>query len=104
MNWEQSPSKDGITTQTMPRTAPSDMSRYFRARLEKKISAARTIEIRFFTPEGLIEAFYIAQSLGFIEEVDFIANGNAHRQGREDQWEWRQSISYGDLAVDYKNS
>ena len=103
MNWEQSPSKDGITTQTMPRTAPSDMSRYFRARLERKVSAARTIrfnnkcyqvplgyanltiEIRFFTPEGLIEAFYIAQSLGFIEEVDLIANGNAHRQGREDQ-------------------
>ena len=85
------------------RPAPSDMSRYFRARLERKVSAARTIrfnnkcyqvplgyanltiEIRFFTPEGLIEAFYNAESLGFIEEVDFIANGNAHRQGREDQ-------------------
>jgi len=85
------------------RPAPSDMSKYFRARLERKVSAARTIrfnnkyyqvplgyanltiEIRFFTPEGQIEAFYNAESLGFIEEVDFIANGNAHRQGREDQ-------------------
>ncbi|HKL57055.1 MAG TPA: DDE-type integrase/transposase/recombinase, partial [Sphaerochaeta sp.] len=85
------------------RPAPSDMSRYFRARLERKVSAARTIrfnnkyyqvplgyanltiEIRFFTPEGQIEAFYNGKSIGFIEEVDFIANGNAHRQSREDK-------------------
>lgn len=83
------------------RPAPSDMSRYFRARLERKVSATRTIqfnnkcyqvplgyanliiEIRFFTPSGQIEAFYGGNSLGFIEEVDFIANGNAHRHGRE---------------------
>lgn len=85
------------------RPAPADMSKYFRARLDRKVSAARTIqfnnkcyqvplgysnltiEIRFFTPGGQIEAFYGGKSLGFIEEVDFIANGNAHRQGREDK-------------------
>ena len=85
------------------RPAPPDMSSYFRARLERKVSAARTIrfnnkyyqvplgyanltiEIRFFTPEGQIEAFYDGKSIGFIEEVDFIVNGNAHRQSREDQ-------------------
>jgi hypothetical protein len=85
------------------RPAPSDMSRYFRACPKRKVSAARTIrfnnkyyqvpleyanltiEIRFFTPEGQIEAFYNGKSIGFIEEVDFIANGNAHRQSRKDQ-------------------
>ena len=85
------------------RPAPADMSRYFRARLDRKVSAARTIqfnnkcyqvpmgyagltiEIRFFTPEGRLEAFHSGKSIGFIEEVDLIANGSAHRQGREDR-------------------
>lgn len=85
------------------RPAPSDMSKYFRARLTRKVSAARTIqfnsklyqvplgysnltiELRFFTPDGQVEAFYNGESLGFIEEVDFISNGNAHRQSKEER-------------------
>lgn len=83
------------------RPAPPDMPKLFRARLDRKVSATRTIQfnnkyyqvplgyadliiqIRFFSPTGPIEAFYNGNSLGFIEEVDFNANAKAHRQGRD---------------------
>jgi len=79
------------------RYAPQHMPQYFRYSETRVVSTARTIsfnnlyyqvpigyarkklEIRFFTKDGEIEAFFCGKSLGILKQVDLHANYNSHR-------------------------
>lgn len=80
------------------RYAPAQMPKYFRYSEMRVVSMARTIsfnnryyqvpvgyarkklEIRYFTKDGDIEAFFSAKSLGVLKQVDLHANYNGHRR------------------------
>lgn len=79
------------------RPAPADMSKHFRACEDRLVSDVRTvqfrnrllevplghaghrIQLRFFTKDGPIEAFYQGESLGFLSDVDLVGNSSCHR-------------------------
>jgi hypothetical protein len=74
------------------------MPKYFRYSEKRTVSDARTIsfnnkyyqvpigyagkkvEIRYFSKDGEIEAFYDKKSLGYIKEVDLHFNSKGHRR------------------------
>jgi transposase InsO family protein len=80
------------------RYAPRQMPKYFRYSEKRTVSDARTIsfnnkyyqvpighagkrvEIRYFTKDGEIEAFYDKKSLGYITEVDLHFNSKGRRR------------------------
>ena len=79
------------------RSAPMDMPSLFRFRTERVVSSARTvsfnkrtlevpigyggkhIELRYFSSDGEVEAFYDNQSIGVLGDVDLIHNGRTYR-------------------------
>lgn len=83
------------------RPAPSDMPKHFRNRVERTVSAARTVslerrifevplgykgkrlELRYFTLDE-VEAFFNGKSLGLIHEVNLTGNSVTSRNGKED--------------------
>lgn len=80
------------------RYAPKEMPTYFRYSETRVVSAARTIsfnnryyqvplgyagkklEIRYFSKDGELEAFFDNKSLGVLKEVDLHANYHSHRR------------------------
>ena len=84
------------------RPAPTDMPKHFRARVERTVSAARTVslggrlyevplgyakkrlELRYFSLDA-VEAYYDGESIGYIGEVDLNGNARDHRgRSKED--------------------
>ena len=82
------------------RPAPADMPKYFRFRETRVVSEARTvsfnkkiyevplgyanktIELRFFSSEGPVEAFFNDSSIGILRPVDLVNNSRVYRGGR----------------------
>ena len=82
------------------RPAPADMPKYFRFRETRLVSEARTVsfnrtlyevplgyagkavELRYFSSEGPIEAFFNGNSIGILKPVDLVNNSRTYRGGR----------------------
>lgn len=81
------------------RPAPADLPPLFRFREERVVSAARTvsfsgrllevtlgyggkrIELRYFSRDGEVEAFFDGRSIGMLRPVDLVHNGTVFRGG-----------------------
>ena len=84
------------------RPAPVDMPKHFRARVERTVSAARTVslgnrlyevplgyakkrlELRYFSLDA-VEAFHDGESIGYIEEVNLTGNARNYRGRQEEE-------------------
>lgn len=82
------------------RPAPADLPKYFRFRETRLVSEARTVsfnktlyevplgyagktvELRYFSSEGPIEAFFNDRSIGILKPVDLVNNSRTYRGGR----------------------
>ena len=85
------------------RPAPQNLPSHFRTRVERTVSKCRTvsidgvlfevpmgyagykIELRYFSLDGIIEAYMDGKKIGVAERVNLVANSNAHRKGGDEK-------------------
>lgn len=83
------------------RTAPNELPKHFRKKIERTVSLSRTVSIenilyqvpmgyakkrlviRYMNLEDKIEAFFEEKSIGYLKPVDLVANANSHRKGSD---------------------